>query len=153
MVESRGDARGGRRLRLGMVGGGRGAFIGAVHRLAAVMDGQAELVAGAFSSDAARSRASGADLFLDPARVYGSYAEMAAAEAKMPPGRRLDFVVIVTPNHQHFPPAKLFLEAGFMPSAGTVAERVKGSEKKVSRDRKKVATNPITAVTHGIRLL
>ncbi len=102
-----------RKLRFGMIGGGRGAFIGAVHRLAAVMDGQAELVAGAFSADAARSRLSGADLRLDPARVYGSYAEMAGAEAAMPAGRRLDFVVIVTPNHQHFPPAKLFLESGF----------------------------------------
>lgn len=102
-----------RKLRFGMIGGGRGAFIGAVHRIAALMDGQAELVAGAFSSDPARSRASGADLFLDPARVYGSYAEMARAEARRPASARLDFVVIVTPNHQHFPPAKLFLEAGF----------------------------------------
>lgn len=96
-----------------MIGGGRGAFIGAVHRIAARMDGQAELVAGAFSSDAARSRASGADLLVDPARVYDSYQEMARAEAKRPAHERLDFVVIVTPNHQHFPPAKLFLEAGF----------------------------------------
>ena len=96
-----------------MIGGGRGAFIGGVHRIAAAMDGQAELVAGAFSSDAARSKASGADLFLDPSRVYGSYAEMAEAEAKMPADRRLDFVVIVTPNHQHYGPARLFLESGF----------------------------------------
>lgn len=96
-----------------MIGGGRGAFIGAVHRIAASMDGKAELVAGAFSSDPERSKASGADLFLDPARVYGSYTEMAKAESAMPPERRLDFVVIVTPNHQHFPPAKLFLESGF----------------------------------------
>jgi predicted dehydrogenase len=102
-----------RKLRYGMIGGGRGAFIGAVHRIAAQMDGQAELVAGAFSSDPARSAASGADLFLDPARVYGSYVEMAEAEAARADDDRLDFVVIVTPNHQHFPPAKLFLEAGF----------------------------------------
>ena len=102
-----------RKLRFGMIGGGRGAFIGSVHRLAAAMDGQAELVAGAFSSTPARSRASGADLFLPPDRVYGSYREMAAAEAALPADRRLDFVVIVTPNHQHFPPAKLFLESGF----------------------------------------
>jgi predicted dehydrogenase len=101
------------KLRYGMIGGGRGAFIGAVHRIAAQMDGQAELVAGAFSSDPARSAASGEDLFLDPSRVYGSYAAMAAAESKKSAGQRLDFVVIVTPNHQHFPPAKLFLEAGF----------------------------------------
>jgi predicted dehydrogenase len=102
-----------RQLRYGMIGGGRGAFIGAVHRIAAIMDGQAVLTAGAFSSDAARSKASGGDLFLNPERVYGSYQEMAAAEARKPAGERLDFVVIVTPNHQHFPPAKLFLEAGF----------------------------------------
>jgi predicted dehydrogenase len=102
-----------RKLRFGMIGGGRGAFIGAVHRLAAAMDGQAELVAGAFSSDAARSRASGADLFLAPARVYPSYRAMAAAERKLPADRRLDFVVIVTPNHEHFPAARLFLESGF----------------------------------------
>ena len=102
-----------RKLRFGMIGGGQGAFIGAVHRIAAQMDGQAELVAGAFSSDPARSQASGADLHLDPARVYGSYAEMAEAEAARPAAERLDFIVIVTPNHQHFPPAKLFLEKGF----------------------------------------
>jgi predicted dehydrogenase len=96
-----------------MIGGGRGAFIGAVHRIAAAMDGQAELVAGAFSSDAERSKLSGADLFLDPARVYGSFEEMAKTEAAMPAEKRLDFVVIVTPNFQHFPPAKLFLESGF----------------------------------------
>ncbi len=102
-----------RKLRFGMIGGGRGAFIGAVHRIAAQMDGKAELVAGAFSSDPARARASGADLFVAPERAYGSYAEMAKAEAAMPANKRLDFVVIVTPNHQHFPPAKLFLEAGF----------------------------------------
>ncbi|HYP16824.1 MAG TPA: Gfo/Idh/MocA family oxidoreductase, partial [Opitutus sp.] len=102
-----------RKLRFGMIGGGRGAFIGGVHRIAAQMDGQAELVAGAFSSDAERSKASGADLFLDPSRVYGSYQEMADAEAALPDSKRLDFVVIVTPNHQHFPPAKLFLESGF----------------------------------------
>src|SRR3954464_2122039 len=102
-----------RKLRFGMIGGGRGAFIGAVHRIAAQMDGQAELVAGAFSSDAERSKLSGADLFLDPARVYGSYAEMAKTEAARPAADRLDFGGIVTPNHQHFPPAKLFLESGF----------------------------------------
>jgi predicted dehydrogenase len=96
-----------------MIGGGRGAFIGGVHRIAALMDGKAELVAGAFSSDPERSRASGADLCVPPDRVYGSYTEMAKAEAAMPASRRLDFVVIVTPNHQHFPPAKLFLESGF----------------------------------------
>jgi predicted dehydrogenase len=95
-----------RKLRFGMVGGGRGAFIGAVHRIAARMDGQAELVAGAFSSDPERSKASAADLFVD--RAYATYQDMAGAEAG-----KLDFVVIVTPNDQHFAPAKLFLESGF----------------------------------------
>jgi predicted dehydrogenase len=103
----------GRKLRFGMVGGGRGAFIGAVHRIAAQMDGQAELVAGAFSSDPQRSRDSAADLFVSAERAYGSYREMAVAEAARPSGERLDFVVIVTPNDQHFPAATLFLEHGF----------------------------------------
>jgi len=102
-----------RKLRFGMIGGGRGAFIGAVHRLCAIMDGKAELVAGCFSADAENSRLSGEDLMLDPARVYADYTTMARAEAALPAGQRLDFVVIVTPNHLHFPPAKLFLEAGF----------------------------------------
>ncbi len=96
-----------------MIGGGRGAFIGAVHRIAAHMDGKAELVAGAFSSDPDRSKASAADLFVAPDRAYGTYQEMARAEAALPADKRIDFVVIVTPNHQHFPPAKLFLESGF----------------------------------------
>src|SRR6218665_2970338 len=102
-----------RKLRYGMIGGGRGAFIGGVHRIASMMDGQAVLTAGAFSSDPARSQASGEDFYLDPSRVYASYQEMAKAEAKKPASERLDFIVIVTPNHQHFSPAKLFLEAGF----------------------------------------
>jgi len=119
-----------RKLRYGMIGGGRGAFIGAVHRVAAAMDGEAELVAGAFSSDAERSRASGEDLLLEPTRVYGSYQEMVRAESTLPADRRLDFVVIVTPNHQHFPPAKLFLESGFnvicdKPVTFTLAEALK----------------------------
>ncbi len=103
----------GRKLRFGMVGGGRGAFIGAVHRIAAQMDGQAELVAGAFSSDPQRSRDSAADLFVAAERAYGSYREMALAEAARPREDRLDFVVIVTPNDQHFPVATLFLDHGF----------------------------------------
>lgn len=102
-----------RKLRFGMIGGGRGAFIGAVHRIVAIMDGKAELVAGCFSADPENSRLTGQDLLLDPARIYGSYTEMAAAESRQPARSRLDFVVIVTPNHLHFPPAKLFLETGF----------------------------------------
>ena len=98
---------------MGMVGGGRDAFIGAVHRMAARLDGRIELVAGAFSSDPAKSRASGEDLGLDPSRVYPDYETMAAAESKLPAAERIDFVSIVTPNFVHFPPAKTFLEAGF----------------------------------------
>jgi predicted dehydrogenase len=98
---------------MGMVGGGRGAFIGAVHRMAAALDGQIELVCGAFSSDPERSKASGADLFLPPDRVYGSYTEMIEQEKKLPEGERMDFISIVTPNHVHFGPAKMALENGF----------------------------------------
>ncbi len=102
-----------RKLRMGMVGGGRGAFIGAVHRMAANLDGKIELVAGAFSSDPEKSRLSGQDFFLDPARVYASYEEMAAKEAALPADQRIDFVSIVVRNNLHFPVAKTFLEAGF----------------------------------------
>lgn len=102
-----------RKLRFGMVGGGPGAFIGAVHRRAAELDGLAELVAGAFSSDAERSRAQGAAYALDPRRVYASYEEMAEREAALPEGERIDFVSIVTPNHLHFPVARAFVERGF----------------------------------------
>jgi predicted dehydrogenase len=102
-----------RKLKMGMVGGGRDAFIGSVHRMAAWLDGKIELVAGAFSSSASKSKQSGEDLGLDPSRVYGDYQTMAAAEAKLPPGERIDFVTIVTPNHAHFPAAKAFLQAGF----------------------------------------
>src|SRR6201981_2597035 len=99
-----------RRLRLGMVGGGPGAFIGAVHRIAARMDDRFELVAGALSSEPAKSKAAALELHIAPERAYGSFAEMAAGEAKRPD--RIDAVSIVTPNHVHFGPAKAFLEAG-----------------------------------------
>ena len=102
-----------RKLRYGMVGGGRGAFIGAVHRIAAAMDQQIELVCGAFSSDPERSKASGADLFLPANRCYGTFAEMILAEKALPADQRMDFIAIVTPNHMHFPPAKMALENGF----------------------------------------
>jgi predicted dehydrogenase len=103
-------SEGTRRLRLGMVGGGPGAFIGAVHRIAARMDDRFELVAGALSSNPERSRAAALELHIAPERAYGSFAEMAAAEAKRPD--RIDAVSIVTPNHVHFGPAKAFLQAG-----------------------------------------
>ncbi len=101
-----------RKLRMGMVGGGRGAFIGAVHRMAANLDGKIELVAGNFSSDAAKSKLSGEDLFLDPSRIYSSYEEMAEKEAALPAGERIDFVSIVASNNLHFPVARKFLECG-----------------------------------------
>lgn len=101
-----------RRLRMGMVGGGRGAFIGAVHRMAANLDGKIELVAGCFSSDPEKSKLSGEDFFLDPARVYSSYAAMAEAEAALSADQRIDFVTIVARNDLHFPVAKAFLQAG-----------------------------------------
>lgn len=136
-----------RKLRYGMIGGGRGAFIGAVHRIAIQMDGQAELVAGAFSSDPKRSKASGADFFLDPSRVYGSYAEMAKAEAARPADDRLDFVVIVTPNHQHFPPAKLFLEKGF----NVVCDKPVTFDLKEARALQRIVTKTgrVFALTHN----
>lgn len=96
-----------------MVGGGPGAFIGAVHRRAAELDGLAELVAGAFSTDPQRSREQGETLSLDASRVYGSFAEMAESEAALPERDRIDFVSIVTPNHVHFAAAQAFIERGF----------------------------------------
>ncbi len=112
-----------RRLRAGIVGGGRGAFIGSVHRIAAELDGQALVVAGAMSSDARIARASAADWLLE--RAYASYEEMAAAEAADANG--IDFVIIATPNDLHFPVARAFLEADIhvicdKPLALTVAE-------------------------------
>jgi predicted dehydrogenase len=98
------------RIRYGMVGGGPGAFIGAVHRMAARLEGRYELVAGAFSSQPDKARAMGSQLGLDGARAYTSYEEMARSEASRPDG--IEAVVIVTPNHLHFPVAKAFLEAG-----------------------------------------
>ena len=102
-----------RKLRMGMVGGGRDAFIGSVHRMAASLDGQIELVCGAFSSNAQKSKLSGKDLFLPANRVYSSYEEMFRSEAKLPDGERMDLVSIVTPNNVHYPVAKMALEAGF----------------------------------------
>jgi predicted dehydrogenase len=102
-----------RKLKYGMVGGGPGAFIGGVHRMVAALDQKMELVAGAFSATPEKSRQQGAELLLDPKRVYGTFQEMAEKEARLPEGERIDFVSIVTPNHMHFAPAKAFLEAGF----------------------------------------
>ncbi|MFQ6546455.1 Gfo/Idh/MocA family protein [Aestuariibius sp. 2305UL40-4] len=122
-----------RPLRLGMVGGGQGAFIGAVHRIAARLDGHWQLVAGAFSSDAARAHASAAELNVAPDRSYADFAEMARAEAARDDG--IEAVSIVTPNHMHAPVATAFLEAGIpvicdkpltatLPEAEALAETV-----------------------------
>jgi len=136
-----------RKLKMGMIGGGRGAFIGAVHRMAANLDGRIELVAGCFSSNPEKSRLSGEDFFLDPARVYGSFAEMAKAEAALPPGERIDFVSIVARNDLHFPVAKAFLEAGIhviceKPLAFSLAE---------ARELKKIVDSSglVFALTHN----
>ena len=108
-IEGRSDAAN-KRIRLGMVGGGQGAFIGAVHRLAARMDDHYEFVAGALSSTPEKSLASGQELGLAPDRIYKDFQSMATAESKHPDG--IEAVSIVTPNHMHFPAAKAFLEAG-----------------------------------------
>ena len=98
---------------MGMVGGGPGSFIGAVHRMAANLDGQIELVCGCFSSSPAKSLETGRSLYLPEDRIYGTYQEMIEREAALPVGERMDFVSIVTPNHMHFGPAMLALEKGF----------------------------------------
>lgn len=102
-----------RKLRMGMIGGGKGAFIGAVHRMAAMLDGECELVCGAFSSTPERSKESGRAFYLPDDRVYGDYGEMIEKEKALPFDKRMDFVSIVTPNNMHFPAAKLALENGF----------------------------------------
>src|SRR6266404_4627201 len=102
-----------RKLRMGLVGGGQGAFIGKVHSIAATMDNRAVLAAGALSSDPARAKASAPDYDIKPDRAYGSYQEMVAAESKLPASERIDFVSVATPNHTHFEIAKAFVQAGF----------------------------------------
>ena len=101
------------RIRMGMVGGGQGAFIGDVHRLAARLDGEIDLVCGAFSRDAENCRITGEGLGIAPSRSYTDYYEMMRAESALPADERMEFVAIVTPNHVHFPVAKAALEAGF----------------------------------------
>jgi predicted dehydrogenase len=123
-IEGRSDAAS-KRIRLGMVGGGQGAFIGAVHRLAARMDDQYEFVAGALASTPEKAKASGEELGLAADRIYKDYAAMAKAEAARPDG--IEAVSIVTPNHVHFGAAKAFLDAGInvicdKPLTNTVAE-------------------------------
>lgn len=102
-----------RKLKFGMIGGGRDAFIGAVHRRAAISDGFTDFVAGALSSDPGKAKLSGEDLLLAPERNYGSWQEMLEKESTLPEGERIDYVSIVTPNHVHFEPALAFVKGGF----------------------------------------
>ena len=102
-----------RKLRMGLIGGGQGSFIGRVHSIAAVLDHRAALVAGALSADPAKAKASAPDYGIAPERAYGSYKEMVEAEKKLPEGQRIDFVSVATPNNTHFEIAKAFAEAGF----------------------------------------
>src|SRR6476646_5672858 len=102
-----------RKLRMALVGGGQGAFIGRVHSIAAALDNRAALVAGALSSDPAKAKASAVDYDIRPERAYGSYQELIDKEKKLPESERIDFVSVATPNHTHFEIAKAFAEAGF----------------------------------------
>lgn len=102
-----------RKLRMGLVGGGQGSFIGRVHATAAVLDNRCELVAGALSSDPAKAKASAPDYDIKPERAYGSFDELLQKEKALPADQRIDFISITTPNHVHFPVAKSALEAGF----------------------------------------
>lgn len=144
-IEASNESGGYRRIRLGMVGGGQGAFIGAVHRIAARIDDQFELVAGALASDSIRAKASAKDLGIADDRAYGSFEEMAKAEAARSDG--IEAVSIVTPNHMHSPVAKAFLGAGIhvicdKPLTTTVAE----AEELVALVRK---TGRVFVVTHN----
>ncbi len=102
-----------KKLKMGMVGGGKDAFIGAVHRMAAALDGQIDFIAGALSSTPEKAKASGVALGLEENRAYGSWEEMLDGELALPEGERIDFVSVVTPNHMHFPVAHAFASAGF----------------------------------------
>lgn len=102
-----------RKVRMGMIGGGPGAFIGSVHRMAAALDGQIELVSGAFSRDFEKTQQIGKELYLDPKRLYPSFEKMITEERLLPSHMRIDLVSVVTPNHVHFGPSKMALENGF----------------------------------------
>src|SRR6201992_3484025 len=101
------------KLRLGMIGGGQGAFIGAVHRIASRIDDEYELVCGAFSSNAEKAKASGIALGLPAERSYASYQELIEKEKQLPENERVQVISIVTPNHVHYGPTKMALENGF----------------------------------------
>ncbi|HET6576517.1 MAG TPA: Gfo/Idh/MocA family oxidoreductase [Fimbriiglobus sp.] len=134
-----------RKLRMGLVGGGQGAFIGRVHATAAILDNRAALVAGALSSDPAKAKASAPDYDIPPDRAYGSYKEMAQAEAKRTD--KVDFVSVATPNHTHYEIAKTFAEAGF----NVVCDKPLTFDLAQAEDLLKVVekTGVVFAVTHN----
>ena len=145
MIEGSKDTKLNRRLRLGMVGGGRGAFIGAVHRMVARLDDRWDFVAGALSSDPERARLSGEDLRLAPDRIYTDFAAMAEAEKARPDP--IDAVAIVTPNHMHAAPAKAFLNAGIH----VICDKPLTTTRQDADDLARLAAerNLIFAVTHN----
>src|SRR5437016_11676644 len=136
-----------RKLRMALVGGGAGSFIGRVHATAAVLDNRAVLVAGALSSDPQKAKASAPDYDIKPERAYGSYQEMLAAELKLPVGERIDFVSVATPNHTHFEIAKGFAEAGF----NVMCDKPMTFDLKQAEELAKVVqkTGVVFAVTHN----
>src|SRR5262249_20716744 len=136
-----------RKLRMGLVGGGQGAFIGRVHSIAATLDNRAALVAGALSSDPAKAKASAPDYDIKPERAYGSYQEMVAAESKLPASERVDFASVATPNHTHFEIARAFAEAGF----NVVCDKPLTFDLKQAEELAKVVqkTGVVFAVTHN----
>src|SRR4030042_310358 len=123
-----------RKLKMGMIGGGPGAFIGEVHRKASRMDGGIELVAGAFDINPRKSKQQGRELLHDPKRVYGTYQQMIEGELKLPDGERIDFVSVTTPNNWHFPIARDFLNAGFQ----VMCEKPMTIDSKEARELKKI---------------
>ncbi len=136
-----------RKLRMGLVGGGQGSFIGRVHSIAACLDNRAVVVAGALSSDPARAKASAPDYDIAPDRAYGSYQEMIAAEKKRPDGDRIDFVAVTTPNHTHYEVAKAAAEAGF----NVVCDKPLTFDLKQAEDLAETVkrTGVVFAVTHN----
>ena len=136
-----------RKVRMGMVGGGQGAFIGAVHRIAAAIDQKIDLVAGAFSSTPEKSKASGKELLIADDRCYGTFEYMLNAEAALPADQRIDFISIVTPNHMHFPPAKMALEKGFH----VLSDKPACFDLQQSKDLKGIidATGKLYGLTHN----
>jgi predicted dehydrogenase len=135
-----------RKLRMGMIGGGKGAFIGAIHRHAAALDGLIELSCGALSSRPDNAKASGKELFIPEDRNYGSYEEMIKTEANLAADKRMDFVSIVTPNHVHFDPAKMAMEHGF----DVVLDKPISFTLEEAKELKKIQeqTGRILALTH-----